>query len=71
MIELLRKWLSGVNKVSGRWHPSPRGTASSPNVSHAAAPRCLDKEHLAYWERAKNIAIHKPNPQIEIPPSQP
>jgi uncharacterized protein len=71
MIELSEEMAEAVNKALADGTPCLMGTASKagmPNVSYRGSVMVFDKEHLAYWERAKNIAIHnlEENPQIEI-----
>jgi uncharacterized protein len=71
MIELSDEMAQAVNNALADGTPCLMGTASKsgmPNISFRGSVMVFDKEHLAYWERAKNIAIHnlEENPQIEI-----
>jgi predicted pyridoxine 5'-phosphate oxidase superfamily flavin-nucleotide-binding protein len=71
MIELTEEMAEAVNNALADGTPCLMGTASGsgmPNVSYRGSVMVFDKEHLAYWERAKNIAVHnlQENPQVEI-----
>lgn len=71
MIELSDEMAKLVNNALEDGVPCMMGTASKsgmPNISFRGSVMVFDKQHLAYWERALNIAIHnlEENPQIEI-----
>ena len=71
MIELTDEMAQAVGNALADGTPCLMGTASKsgmPNVSYRGSVMVFDSEHLAYWERAKNIAIHnlEENPQVEI-----
>jgi len=71
MIELTDEMATLVDNALQDGLPCMMGTASKtgmPNISFRGSVMVFDKQHLAYWERAMNIAIHnlEGNPQIEI-----
>ena len=71
MIELTGEMAKLVDNALEDGLPCMMGTASKsgmPNISFRGSVMVFDKQHLAYWERAMNIAIHnlEENPQIEI-----
>jgi predicted pyridoxine 5'-phosphate oxidase superfamily flavin-nucleotide-binding protein len=71
MIELTDEMAKLVDNALEDGVPCMMGTASKagmPNISFRGSVMVFDKQHLAYWERALNIAIQnlEENPQIEI-----
>jgi predicted pyridoxine 5'-phosphate oxidase superfamily flavin-nucleotide-binding protein len=71
MIELNDEMARLVDNALADGVPCMMGTASKsgmPNISFRGSVMVFDKQHLAYWERAMNIAIRnlEENPQIEI-----
>jgi len=71
MIQLTDEMAQAVNNALADGTACLMGTASKsgmPNISYRGSVMVFDTQHLAYWERAKNIAIHnlEENPQLEI-----
>ncbi len=71
MIELTQEMAEAINNAFADGTPCLMGTASAqglPDISYRGSVMVFDKEHLAYWERAKNIAVHniESNPNVEI-----
>jgi len=71
MIDLTDEMAQAINNALADATPCIIGTASAggmPNVSYRGSVMVFDNDHLAFWERAKNISIHnlQDNPQIEI-----
>jgi uncharacterized protein len=71
MIELTDEMADAVNNALQDGTPCLMGTATKdgvPDISYRGSVMVFDKQHLAYWERAKNIAIYnlQENPNIEI-----
>jgi predicted pyridoxine 5'-phosphate oxidase superfamily flavin-nucleotide-binding protein len=71
MIDLTDEMAKLVDNALQDGVPCMMGTASKdgmPNISFRGSVMVFDKQHLAYWERAHNIAIHnlEENPKIEI-----
>lgn len=71
MIELTDEMAQAIDNALADGTPCLMGTASKdgmPNISYRGSVMVFDREHLAFWERAKNIALHnlEENPQVEI-----
>lgn len=71
MIEMTDEMAQAVNSALADGTPCIVGTASGsgmPNISYRGSVMVFDKQHLAFWERAKNIALRNlaENPQIEV-----
>jgi uncharacterized protein len=71
MIELTDEMAQLINNALEEGFPCLMGTATKdgvPDISYRGSVMVFDKQHLAYWERAMNIAIRnlRENPNIEI-----
>jgi hypothetical protein len=71
MIELTAEMAEAIDNALADGAPCLMGTASPeglPDISYRGSVMVFDKEHLAFWERAKNIAVHnmEGNPHVEI-----
>jgi predicted pyridoxine 5'-phosphate oxidase superfamily flavin-nucleotide-binding protein len=71
MIDLSDEMANAINHALADGTPCLMGTASAqglPDISYRGSVMVFDREHLAYWERAKNIAVHniESNPNVEI-----
>jgi general stress protein 26 len=71
MIELTQQMAEAVNNAMADGTPCLMGTASAqglPDISYRGSVMIFDGQHLAYWERARNIAVHnlESNPKVEI-----
>jgi predicted pyridoxine 5'-phosphate oxidase superfamily flavin-nucleotide-binding protein len=71
MIQLDDQMADAVNSAVADGTPCLIGTASAsgmPNISYRGSVMVLDRERLAFWERAKGGSLSnlEENPQIEV-----